>query len=63
MAIENIFSDARTVLTVVSFSTFVGIIWWTYSARRTASFAEAANLPFADDVDEVNTQGTEKRHG
>lgn len=39
----------RSVVTLVSFATFVGIIWWACSKRRTADFQEAANLPFEQD--------------
>jgi cytochrome c oxidase cbb3-type subunit IV len=53
MNIDNLIFDARNVITVVSFLTFIGIIWWTFSARRTAAFNEAANLPFADEVQAV----------
>jgi cytochrome c oxidase cbb3-type subunit 4 len=40
----------RSMATLVSFITFVGIIVWTYS-RRNTDFEEAANLPF-DQTDE-----------
>jgi cytochrome c oxidase cbb3-type subunit 4 len=38
--------------TVVAFATFVGIVAWAYSKRRTEAFRQAANAPFAlpDDV-------------
>lgn len=49
MAIELI--DLRSLVTLVSFITFIGIIWWSYSGRRKSSFDEAANLPFADESD------------
>ena len=60
MTFENLIFDARSMVTVASFITFIGIVWWAYSARRHADFEEAARLPFADDVE---TQGTENRHG
>ena len=63
MAIENFLTDARSVLTVVSFVTFLGIIWWSYSKRRASAFAEAAMLPFADDADDLNSTATETHHG
>lgn len=63
MTIANLFTDARSVLTVVSLLTFLGIIFWSYSGRRAAAYAEAANLPFADDVDDTSAIGEEKRHG
>ena len=39
----------RSVATVASFVTFLGIIWWACSKRRTSEFSEAANLPFEQD--------------
>ncbi len=39
----------RSVATVVSFATFLGILWWAYSKRRGSEFSEAANLPFEQD--------------
>jgi cytochrome c oxidase cbb3-type subunit IV len=63
MSIDQIFSDARILVTVVSFITFVGIILWAYSGRRSAAFAAAANLPFADEIDMQHMQGGEKQHG
>lgn len=63
MAIEQLFNDAASVITVVSFVTFLGIMWWSYSPRRKADFAEAANLPFADEYESTITQATEKNHG
>lgn len=54
--------DARSVITVISFLTFVGIILWAWSGRRKADFEQAENLPFADDAaDELAAM--EKHHG
>jgi cytochrome c oxidase cbb3-type subunit 4 len=39
----------RSAATVVSFLTFIGIVWWAWSKRRTDDFSEAANLPFEQD--------------
>ncbi|MCE1241786.1 cbb3-type cytochrome c oxidase subunit 3 [Oryzomicrobium sp.] len=50
-------NDLRSIMTVVSLATFVGIIWWAFSKGRKSRFDEAANLPFADkDVDEAETR-------
>ncbi len=54
--------DVRSVVTVISFITFIGIVWWAYSGRRKAAFDEAAYLPFAD-ADQADGRDTEKRHG
>ena len=66
MAIENLFDSASSVMTVVSFTTFVGILWWTFS-RSNSDFDAAARLPF-DGValdyaaDAAPAQG-ERNHG
>ena len=39
----------RSVVTVVSFFTFIAIVVWAYSRRNKANFDEAANLPFGQD--------------
>ncbi|MFT3816168.1 MAG: cbb3-type cytochrome c oxidase subunit 3 [Rubrivivax sp.] len=48
-------NDARVLTTVVSLVLFIGIMAWTWSARRRAGFDEAARLPFAD-ADDANTE-------
>ena len=39
----------RSVVTVVNFILFLGIVGWTLSKRRSAEFEEAAQLPFGQD--------------
>lgn len=63
MAIAFIFNDLSSVMTVVSLTTFVGILWWTFGLNRSADFDEAAQLPFADDADGVPSNTTENKHG
>ena len=41
----------RSVITVLCFAAFMGIVFWAWSAKRKAAFDEAANLPFLDDDD------------
>jgi cytochrome c oxidase cbb3-type subunit 4 len=41
----------RSLLTVVSFVAFMGILYWAFSARAAAAFREAAELPFLEDED------------
>jgi cytochrome c oxidase cbb3-type subunit 4 len=48
MTIETLFDKASSLMTLVSFLTFIGIVWWAYSRRQAGAFAEAAQLPFAD---------------
>ncbi|NVM76888.1 cytochrome c oxidase cbb3-type subunit 4 [Duganella sp. SG902] len=55
MALNTLFDNASSVMTVVSFITFSGILWWAYVHHKEADFATAAQLPFADDE--------EKHHG
>ncbi|MBA5604801.1 CcoQ/FixQ family Cbb3-type cytochrome c oxidase assembly chaperone [Duganella sp. LX20W] len=54
MALETIFDNASSVMTVISFITFVGILWWTYSGHRASAYATAAQLPFADDEEHTH---------
>ncbi len=49
MAIEQLFDSMSSIMTVVSFTTFVGILLWTFALRRGADFAVQASLPFADE--------------
>ena len=39
----------RAIVTVVTFIIFLGIMAWAWSSRNTASFEEAAQLPFKQD--------------
>ena len=52
MAIQNIFDTASSAMTVISFITFVGIMWWAFTPKNRGSFEQAASLPFADDADD-----------
>ena len=43
-------NDLRSIMTVVSLLTFLGIVWWAFGMKGNKErFDEAANLPFADD--------------
>lgn len=44
-------NTARSVVTVVSFALFVGLMVWVYRSHRKEAFDEAAQLPFAADDD------------
>ena len=63
MADTSLYSVFSSVLTVLSFVIFVGIVAWAWSKRRRAAFEEAANAPFAlpDDVDECGLKVNGKR--
>ena len=61
MNLLQIVSDARSIVTLVCMVTFIAIVIWAYSSRRTQDFEEAAMLPFADE--EQLTKEQEPRHG
>lgn len=43
-------NDLRSIVTVISLFTFLGIVWWAFGMKGNKQrFEEAANLPFADD--------------
>jgi cytochrome c oxidase cbb3-type subunit IV len=63
MGLEEFLADARSVVTVASLLAFIGIVWWSYSARRAGMFEEAANLPFADGDDAAGLPDMGARHG
>ena len=42
-------NTGRSLVTVLSFVTFIGIMVWAYSRKNSADFEEAANLPFEQD--------------
>jgi cytochrome c oxidase cbb3-type subunit 4 len=62
MNITDLVSDARSIITVISMLTFIGIVLWAYSARRKNDFDEAAMLPFNEE-DDLNKTKQEPRHG
>lgn len=48
-----------TIVTVVFFITFLGIVWWAYGSSRKARFEEDARIPFeeTDDLPPSNQHG------
>lgn len=38
----------RSIVTLLVFVTFIGIVYWAWSGRQQARFDEAAQLPFRD---------------
>lgn len=64
MAIETLFDRASSVMTVISFLTFVGILWWTFISNKEADFAKAAQLPFeGEHLDLPSHPERENGHG
>ncbi len=59
-------TDPRSLITLISFLTFAGILWWTYVSHKPADFSQAEMIPFADgDIGQPAAQGSDKevRHG
>lgn len=51
-----------SMVTVVFFITFIGIIWWAYGGSRKARFEEDGRIPFeeADEFQTGNKLGDQK---
>lgn len=49
MTIDNL--DVSSIMTVVSFVTFLGILVWTFIMHRGSDFDTVARAPFADEED------------
>ncbi|MBE0620925.1 MAG: cbb3-type cytochrome c oxidase subunit 3 [Burkholderiales bacterium] len=43
----------RSIVTVVAFAAFIGIVLWAYSDRRKEAFDQAARLPFEEEDEGV----------
>ncbi|MGE0099742.1 MAG: cbb3-type cytochrome oxidase subunit 3 [Hydrogenophaga sp.] len=43
-------NDLRSIMTVISLLTFLGIVAWAWSRRNQDRFDEAARLPFEDEA-------------
>jgi cytochrome c oxidase cbb3-type subunit 4 len=41
-------NDLRSLLTVLAFACFVGIVWWAYAPSRRKRFERDAMLPFEE---------------
>jgi cytochrome c oxidase cbb3-type subunit 4 len=55
----------HSIMTVITFVTFVGIVIWAWSRKRTSEFDAAANAPFAlpDDAEGPDTNAIAARGG
>jgi len=42
-------NDLRSIVTLLLFVAFIGIVAWAWSRRNKTRFDEAARLPFADE--------------
>ena len=50
------FSLFQSLWSIVILITFIGIVFWAYSSKRTSAFDEAARLPFDDDLSSEDNQ-------
>jgi cytochrome c oxidase cbb3-type subunit IV len=50
MAIQGMFDSASSIMTLISFITFLGILLWTFVLKQRRDFDQAAALPFADET-------------
>ncbi len=55
----------HSIMTLITFITFVGIVFWAWSRKRTTAFDEAANAPFAlpDDAEGPQASAGSGRRG
>jgi cytochrome c oxidase cbb3-type subunit 4 len=63
MALQTLFDNASSIMTLVSFLTFCGILLWTFALKRGGDFERQAALPFADDVADNAGNAEESKHG
>jgi len=52
----------RGITTLLVMISFLGICFWAYSAKSKKRFDEAANLPFADDDINNDSQQEKSNH-
>lgn len=45
----------RGLITLAVFVLFLGIVFWSYSRKRTVDFNEAANLPLQEDPETLDS--------
>lgn len=55
--------DLRSIITVISFLAFIGIVLWAYGSHQKPRFDEASRLPFADDEMQARTVEQSERNG
>lgn len=62
MSIANAFIYASSIMTLISFLTFIGILGWAYMPSRKPYFDTAAHLPLVDEAGAAQA-GEEMHHG
>ncbi|MBL8397400.1 MAG: cbb3-type cytochrome c oxidase subunit 3 [Candidatus Accumulibacter sp.] len=55
-------NDLRSLITVLSFLAFLGIVWWAYGMKSNQKrFEEASMLPFLDEETDLVEQGLDRK--
>ena len=52
-------TDIRGITTLLVLISFLGVCFWAYSSKSKSRFAEAEQLPFADD--EINNDSQQEK--
>lgn len=55
-------NNLRSFLTILIFVLFIGIVWWTYSAKHKQSFEEAARLAVDDEPELPPAKRADQSH-
>lgn len=55
------FATLHSILTVILFVGFVGLIIWAYGKGRKKDFDEAANLVFDDEPEQIKPEQKQKQ--
>jgi cytochrome c oxidase cbb3-type subunit 4 len=53
-------NDLRGLSTLFLMIAFIGLCFWAYSSKRKVSFKEAANMPFADEDEDINQHSAQE---
>ena len=59
---SELLNNLRGLSTVFVMIAFAAICWWAYSPKRKSKFKDAANLPFADDLDASQSEHKASQH-
>ncbi|MDA8109783.1 MAG: cbb3-type cytochrome c oxidase subunit 3 [Betaproteobacteria bacterium] len=53
-------NDFRSLVTVVTFAFFLGVVWWAYAPSRKARFERDGMLPFEEDGQPQSSEAGER---
>ncbi len=55
---SDLLNNLRGISTILVMIAFFGVCWWAFSPSRRAKFNEAANLPFADAMENKQSESS-----